>query len=246
MNFFLKLFSSRKQREDEFFARICVILGYKPKQAEYFYHAFRKSQIAKTNSAEYREILNQYQRLEFLGDAILGAIAANWLFNKYPQQTEGYLTAMRSKIVSRSNLNRLAVELGIQELATKNLSAQKASKSIGGDTVEAFLGALFLSEGLDATAQYIKCNILGSADQMNALEVSVISYKGRFIEWAQQEKKSYHFELIDQKGKPHRTLFTMALYCEDELIGQAEALSKKEAKEQAAEIAMTLLAQKHE
>ena len=119
--------------------------------------AFRHSSASRQNSNSKPQ---NNERLEFLGDAVLGAVVADYLYQKYPNKDEGFLTSMRSKIVSRSNLNNIAKTLGIKDAVVSNLNKKKPAKSLGGDTLEALIGAIYLDKGILSAQNFIHNKII--------------------------------------------------------------------------------------
>lgn len=235
MKFLSKLFPSRKNREGDFFVFLRDVTGVKPKDTSYYKLAFKQN----ANSNEFSEngVPQNNERLEFLGDAILGAVIADYLYQKYPEKDEGFLTSMRSKIVSRSNLNMLAKELGIVEVVKNSLGKYKPSKSVGGDTLEALIGAIYLDRGIIEAQRFVYSRIIKEHIYLDELEQHIISYKGLFIEWAQKERKQFEFTLLNQWGKQHNRTFKMGLMIDDALVATGKGSSKKRAEENAAKIA---------
>jgi ribonuclease-3 len=237
MNFFLRWFPSINKQEGHFFTSIRNIIGYKPKDPLLYQLAFRHSSASKKES----RIPRNNQRLEFLGDAILSAVIADYLYNRYPDQDEGYLTSMRSKIVSRNNLNHIAEKIGLHRLIVSKLDKRKPAKSLGGDTLEALIGAIYLDKGMTEARSFIVRTILEGSMPVGQLEAHVISYKGRLIEWAQKERKRFEYKLLEERGKQHNMIFVMGLYIDDELVEKGEGASKKIAEEQASKEAFLKL-----
>lgn len=237
MNLFSRFFPSRKKRDGEFFAFIKDVTGVKPSNSTLYELAFRHSSASRHSKGS----IENNERLEFLGDAVLGTIIADYLYQRYPEKDEGFLTSMRSKIVSRSNLNCVSKELGIHKLILSKLDKRKPAKSLGGDTLEALIGAIYLDHGLDKTKRFIYSRIIDDHDYLNELEHQIISYKGLFIEWAQKERKSFEFLLSNQWGKQHNMTFEMTLILEAKTIVTGQGYSKKQAEEDAAEKAFNIL-----
>lgn len=225
-------FFTRKKVKSPFFLSLEQILHFKPKDPLLYQLAFRHSSSSAFKSEKNHPHNNQ--RLEFLGDAILGAVVSSFLYDRYPDKDEGFLTHMRSKIVSRSNLNNVAKHLGIDELVICKLYRKKLAKSIGGDTLEALIGAIYLDKGEKVAQNFIVQNILHSGVlNVRELEEHVISYKSQIIEWAQKQKALFRFELLDQWGKQHSMNFKVGFYLNEELLETGTGTSKKLAEEEA-------------
>jgi ribonuclease-3 len=237
MGFFLRLFSSRKSVEENSYATsVQTLIGFKPITISLYTLAFRHRSVDKNiNSPQNNE------RLEFLGDAILGAVVAEYLYNQYPSAHEGFLTSMRSKIVSRNNLNQIANQLQIETLIVSNLDKRKKAKSINGDTLEALIGAIYLDIGLEAASSFIKSRILGDAQSFSELEKQVLSFKSKLIEWSQKERKSLSFVPLNSWGSDHNKTFEMGVLLDEQIVGSGIGRSKKLAEESAAHSVFTNL-----
>ncbi len=231
MKILSKLISFRFKRESEFFRYIHHLTGFRPNDIALYQLAFRHRSASKRKS---ESLIENNERLEFLGDAILGALIAEFLYEQYPDKDEGFLTSMRSKIVSRKNLNKISHKLNLKEKIIDKLDKRKAAKSLGGDALEALIGALYLDRGIEKTKEFVYSKIIHQNMYFADLERHVISYKGLFIEWAQKERKAFCFTLIDQWGQQHNMVFKMGLYIDENLITSAEGASKKSAEEGAA------------
>lgn len=231
MRSLLRLFSSRKTVEEDSFAiKVEDLIGLKPVNLTLYALAFRH----KSADLNKKERQNN-ERLEFLGDAILSAVVAEHLFHQYPNEHEGFLTTMRSKIVSRNNLNQIANQLHINSFIIANLDIRKKAKSINGDALEALLGAIYLDLGMKAVITFIKSNILTNHLSVSAFEKQVISYKSKLLEWSQRERKSLSFVFLNSWGSDHNKTFEMGVMMNGELIGTGVGESKKVAEEIAAQ-----------
>ena len=139
------------------------------------------------------------ERLEYLGDAVLSAIVADFLFKKYPYETEGFLTDMRSKIVSRASLNKLSLKLGLNSHIMSGGAQGKHSRSAGGDAFEAFVGAMYIDKGYAFTNKILIKRIICVHFDMDQLEKTEVNYKSKIVEWSQKNKIDTQFKVIDQK-----------------------------------------------
>jgi len=215
------------------------ILGFYPKNIALYKLALRHSSAAQ----QLKEgIKNSNERLEFLGDSVIGAIVADYLFKKFPYKDEGFLTKMRSKMVSRSQHNRIALKLGLNVLIEAN-SDRFGSKptSINGDAYEALIGAIYLDRGYAAAQQYVLNNIIDVHIDMHEVETKEVDFKSKFIEWAQKERKEFSFEMVQNTTENNEKQFTIQLLVDNQVIGTAQHISKKRAEQMVAEHAcMTL------
>ena len=197
MNFFKKIFKSRFKEEGDFFLQIESILGFKIKHHFYYKKAFthRSMNIKDTHG----NAIN-YERLEFVGDAMISAVIAAYLYQKVPHGDEGYLTKMRSKVVSREHLNELGKELKLIDLVKSKIPKSNFGNNIHGNLFEALLGAIYLDQGYEVCRKFIFDKIINPHVDIETLEGKIISYKSLLIEWCQKEKKSFEFKVYEDTG----------------------------------------------
>ncbi len=225
------LFSADKP----FIHSIRNICGFYPGNLSLYHLAFSHRSTAKENEAG--AVLSN-ERLEYLGDAVLGAVVADLLFKKFPYRDEGFLTEMRAKIVSRENLKILALKMGINHLVKIN-AGPGAFRSMYGDALEAFIGAIYLDKGYRCTRQFIMNRIIKNHVDMDTLENTDMNFKSKVINWAQKERKSLVFETLEV-GNDSK-LIRVRLMVDDREIANGEDFSKKRAEQTAAEKACVLL-----
>ena len=210
------------------------IFGFYPGNIFLYQLAFRHKSVAEELQPG---VKNSNERLEYLGDAILDAVVADYLFKTFPYKDEGFLTKMRSKMVSRSQLNDLSTKLGITQLiqATKDVRSQP--KSLRGDAFEAFIGALYIDKGYDFTKKVIIERIIKLHLDIDELQNTETNFKSRLIEWAQKEKRNIEFRSSKGAIGGNKLLHTVDLYIDDELVSTATDRAIKSAEQRAAEIA---------
>jgi len=184
------------------------------------------------------------ERLEYLGDAILSAIIADFLFKKYPYETEGFLTDMRSKIVSRAALNKLSLKLGLNSHILSGGSQGKHGKSAGGDAFEAFIGAMYIDKGYEFTKKILIKRIICVHFDMEQLEKTEVNYKSKIVEWSQKNKIDAKFSVIDKIGEKFQKQYVVAVIVDGKEICNAKDYSIKGAEKLAAEKAWVVLEQK--
>ena len=218
--------------------RIKYLFDFHPKNIYLYELAFRHKSAAKVNT-EGRKISNE--RLEFLGDAILGAVIADILFKKYPYENEGFLTEMRSKIVSRTQLNSLALKLGFKELIETDIPHKNLGKSIYGDAFEAFIGAVYLDQGFRFTREIILRYIINNHFDIDQLEVTEVNYKSKLIIWSQKNKKLIEFKVEGELIENRTKIYNIALYVEGKKQEKSSSTSIKKAEQLAAEMFMNKL-----
>lgn len=182
------------------------------------------------------------ERLEFLGDAILSSIVANYLFMKYPYKDEGFLTDMRSKMVNRTKLNDIAIKMGLKKVTFYNKQDNSLKISqIFGNTLEAVIGAVYLDKGYVRTQKWVSVHIISPHLDMQDLENLDINQKNKLYGWANKNGKILEFETLSEKIENGRKLFTIGALVDGELLSEAKAFNKKDASRLAAEMAMEKL-----
>lgn|SRR5699024_8876292 len=227
---FKNIFSSIPNKDEEFYHALKKILGFRPKDLSIYERAFTHRSTNEKNNG----LPLNYERLEFLGDAMLGAVIAAYLFKKVPEGDEGYLTKMRSKVVSREHLNELGRDLNLVKFLKTGTSVHQFGGNIYGNIFEALVGAIYLDRGIRYCEKFIHKRVIKPYVDIKKLEGKVISYKSLFIEWCQKNKKTFQFETFEDNGKEELKHFGVRLKLNDEIIAKARATSKKKAEERAA------------
>ncbi len=219
-------------RRRDFFDSIQKILGFAPVNLDFYKKAFTH------RSSNRLDILGNpinYERLEFLGDAMLSAVIAAHLFNKAPAGDEGYLTKMRSKIVSREHLNELGKDLNLVQYIESKVPLQHFGENIHGNIFESLVGAIYLDRGYIYCEKFIQKRVIIPYVDIARLEGKVISYKSLIIEWCQKEKKIFHYDIFEDNAIDGQRLFGVKLSIDDKVIAKARATSKKKAEEKASQ-----------
>lgn len=206
------------------------IMGFKPRDIGYYKKAFTHRSLNRKD--EDGNAIN-FERMEFLGDAMLSAVIASHLFKVVPGGNEGYLTKMRSKIVSRKHLNELGKDLELIKYIQTNISKDQFGSNIHGNLFEALIGAIYLDRGYRYVNKFIYERVIEPYVDIEQLEGTVISYKGLLIEWCQKEKKEFSFEVYEDTGKDELKHFAVKLRIESRVVAKARATSKKKAEEKA-------------
>jgi ribonuclease-3 len=224
------IFNSRFKRNGNFFMELTKILGFKPKEIKFYKKAFthRSMNIKDSNG----NAIN-YERLEFLGDAMLSAVIASHLYLEVPSGDEGYLTKMRSKIVSREHLNELGKDLKLIDLVKSKIPQGQFGDNIHGNLFEALVGAIFLDKGYKYCENFIYKRVIIPYVDIETLEGKVISYKSLLIEWCQKEKKTFGYNVYEDTGNDDVRHFSVKLSIDEKVIAKARATSKKKAEEKA-------------
>jgi ribonuclease-3 len=182
------------------------------------------------------------ERLEYLGDAVLSAVIADFLFKKYPYKEEGFLTEMRSKMVNRNQLNDIAVKMGLKKISYFNKfdSSLKMSQ-IFGNTLEALVGAIYLDKGFNKTNQWVMERVIQPYLFLDDLEILEINHKNKLYGWANKNSKTLEFETLDEHMEAGRRLFTVGAVVDGKLLAQGKAYNKKDASQIAAQVAIDKL-----
>jgi ribonuclease-3 len=214
------------------------ILGFAPGN----YRLYQLALIHRSASGRFsrsHDIHNE--RLEFLGDAILDSIVAEHLYSKFPDRDEGFLTQMRSKIVNRDALKRIALQMGIGNIVIARMSKDN-HKSLYGDALEAIIGALYLDKGYKKTRNFILQRVLSTHINLAILSETEIDFKSRIIEWGQKNKKDINFNCQEQlNGDDKSPVFVSHLLIFDDIVGMGMGKSKKEAEQNAARQAIQMI-----
>jgi ribonuclease-3 len=204
------------------------IFGFYPGNIYLYQLAFRHKSASK-------EVVNglkmSNERLEYLGDAVLGSIVADYLFKKFPYKEEGFLTEMRSKIVSRSQLNKLSKKLGFDKLVESEAFCNNHSKSLYGDAYEAFIGALYLDKGYAFARRIILKRIIEVHFDIEQLENEDTNHKSQMIEWSQKEKVPIEFNVVNEVGNGYGKQYIVELSVDGTVYGQGRDYSIKGAEQ---------------
>lgn len=225
-------FSSKKDRElAKCFAQIT---GKTPINLGLYEQALSHSSVAKKNPGG---IKDSYERLEYLGDAILGMVVAELLFKKFPFKEEGFLTELRARIVSREALNLLCQKIGLSPLIRYGQAKGPRHKSVFGDVMEAVIGAFYLDHGFEATRKFILSKLIQPHYDFDELLNTSYNHKSKIIEWAQKENKDIDFELIEEKGESSKQ-FIVQLSVDGKPVMKGFGFNKKKAEQDAARKSM--------
>lgn len=217
--------------DKQLFISIKNIFGYYPGNIFLYKLAFRhKSQPLELQNGN--RVSNE--RLEYLGDAVLSAIVADHLFKMFPFKDEGFLTEMRSRIVSRAQLNKLSQKLGIDTLILVNNDGNNVYRSMKGDAFEALVGAIYLDKGYNFTRQLLIEKVISRHFDLHELENNNTNYKSRIIEWSQREKRGIEFVLLNEVGHGYNKQYVVDVLIDSVSMGKGRDYSIKGAEQDAA------------
>lgn len=210
---------------------IQLILGSKPLNLSLYRLALTPAGLGEETDKGFRK---SNERLEFLGDAILGAVIAEYLFKKYPYRDEGFLTETRSKLVNRETLNEVGIKIGLKKTLQQVVDNRQfvGNKSLYGDILEAFLGAVYLDRGYAFSKKLILQRILIHLD-LEGMVTTVSNYKSKLIEWSQREGNQVEFQVVQVNSNQRYKEFVVAIIVNGESIAQGKGETKKKAEQEA-------------
>jgi ribonuclease-3 len=218
--------------DKKLFLSLRNILGFYPQNLSLYKQCLRhrSASIAFKEGAD-----NSNERLEFLGDAVLGASVAHYLFRKFPFKDEGFLTKIRSRIVSRTNLNSLSRKLGLFEMIEVKRENEQIYKSAGGDALEAFIGAVYLDRGYNTAQDFVVNKLIKLHLDLDEILNTDKDYKSKLVEWSQKEKRTIRYEVAAEKGSGPSKYYVIDLYVDEIKQTSGNGNSKKLAEQHAAE-----------
>lgn len=231
-DFLLRPFRRRFGQDKQFYAMVDDLFDFLPNNIELYKLALiHKSASVSIDGCQ--PINNE--RLEYLGDAVIEAVTSDYLFIEYPDRDEGFLTQLRSKIVSRQSLNHLAEELGLDKFVISNHVQGASQKHIFGDAFEAMMGAIYLDQGYDFVNRLLINKIYATHLNVNLLSDSETDFKSRLIEWCQKNRYQIQFDTErDKEYKPNHPVFFTKVLINGMEMGHGAGDSKKEAEQKAA------------
>jgi ribonuclease III len=228
--FILQFFSTNIHKKE-----LQNILGFTPSN-------FALYDAALCHRSTSTEIISNNERLEFLGDAVLGTVVGEYLYKKYPTQAEGFLTEMRSKIVNRVTLNSIALKIGLKQIVQYNKHDQYLRNSqIFGNALEALIGAIYEDKGFAKARTFIQAKIIKIFIDLDALELEESNLKNKLIGWATKNKHLLEFVLIEEFLQGRKKMFKIGVQLNDAIICEGIASNKKEASKKAAAAALLII-----
>lgn len=237
MRFFPNIWS--KEKENTSLNQILKdILGYLPKNKTLYQTAFTHRSVNRKNK---EGVYINFERLEFLGDTVIDAVVAHFLYSELNQDNEGELTKMKSKIVSREKLNYIGKELNLLDYLFCTGNKENFGDDIYGNILEALIGAVFIDKGYERCKKVVFKIILDPYISLNEVKKEIISYKSVLIEWGQKEKHNIEF-LTEKENSVDATInYYCKLMLNDKLLIKAREVSKKKAEEKAAKRAYKVM-----
>lgn len=231
-DFILRPIRRRYGRDKEFYAAIDDMFGFMPHNIE----LYKLALIHKSASVELEDGSHiNNERLEFLGDAVIESITSDYLFIEFPDRDEGFMTQLRSKIVSRQSLNRIASKIGLDKHVISHAAGNVTQKHIYGDAFEAMMGAIYLDKGYDFANRLLINDIFGQYLSIDEVLQSETDFKSRLIEWCQKNHYSIEFRTVnDGSSSMARPVFVSTVYIDGIAVGHGSGDSKKQAEQRAA------------
>jgi ribonuclease-3 len=217
--------------KQEFSSRLRKILGFRPGNLRLYEIAFIHRSASFT-LPDGKKVNNE--RLEYLGDAVLDAILSDFLFEKFPDANEGFLTKIRSRIVNREVLNQLAISMGINKILVSNVSSAHPTKNLYGDAFEALIGVVFIDKGFKKTKKLFLKNVLNKYLNLTEIVNTDTDYKSLVFEWVQKHKSNLIFTYNEEYDfNLKKSVFSTILTIDKEELGEGHGSSKKEAEQEA-------------
>lgn len=223
-----RLYNHYLSSEKEFARSVANIIGFTPKNIHIFKQAFSHKSAVDPKL----HTVTSNERLEYLGDSILSTVVAEYLFQKYPNSNEGFLTKMRSKIVKRKTLNRIADDMGI-DVVLQEHNDTRLSESMKGNALEALVGAIYLEKGYKTTKNIIVNNILRRHLNIEKLEELDDNYKSKLLEFCQKNGNDIDYKVVERFKFDNRDRFKIAVYVNGKEVANGEDFNKKSAEQSA-------------
>ena len=239
LNNFIDRIKLSFRKDKELYLSLYEILGFYPHDISYYKMALLHKSIMHRNSKG-KPVNNE--RLEFLGDAVLDAVVGDIVYQHFPGKREGFLTNTRSKLVQRDTLNKLAQEMGINQLILSNGHSSSHNSYMGGNAFEALVGAIYLDRGYDACMYFMQKRILAQMINIDKVAYKEVNFKSKLIEWSQKNRVKLDFVMLDQqKDKNGSPIFIYQVVLEGVEGGVGKGYSKKESQQVASKTSLEKL-----
>lgn len=227
----LKIPGSRsKKDEQKLVTAIRAITGFAPSNLS----LYKLATLHTSRSKETKGFRESNERLEYLGDAILGAAVADYLFKKYPFKDEGFLTEIRSRIVNRDSLNLLARKIGINFIVQFDQKNAQLQQVVLGNTLEAIVGAVYLDKGYLRCKKFVIDKLILPHFNLDVVINTNVNHKSKIIEWTQRQNKAVRFEMVEVRKSKNQKEFSIQIFIDDVAYGTGYGYTKKKAEQDAA------------
>ena len=235
MSLLRKLFKGTDKERAEWNKQLKNVLGFVPGRPDVYIAALSHRSVKETSE-------ENNERLEYLGDAVLGSIIADFLYKRYPKKGEGFLTEMRSKMVNRQQLNDIALKMGLKKITRFNkIDGSLKNSHIFGNTLEAVVGAIYIDKGYKRTQSWVMKRLIIPHLFMDDLELLDINIKNRLIGWATKNNRTITFDIVEERLEKSRRLFVIGVLLDGEVIATGKGFNKKDASQLAAQAAVAKL-----
>lgn len=232
---FRQLYNLRVSSKRDFAQRLRAVTGTAPYKIGLY-------ELAMRHSSAFGNLTQNNERLELLGDSVIDLAVSDHLFHAFPYKPEGFLTEMRSKMVSRKMLNDIAMEMGLKELIVRKASdADFRKSSIAGNALEALVGAIYLDLGYDTASRFVISRMIRPYIDLDELNKKTVNFKSKLLEWCQKRHKKLQFKLLKERREKNKWIYTMAAVIDGEQMGSGQEHSKKKAEQRAAAEAIKAL-----
>ncbi len=230
------------RKEKELYSSLYDIIGFYPHDISFYKLALMHKSVMRRN-AKGKPVNNE--RLEFLGDAILDAIVGDIVYQHFPGKREGFLTNTRSKLVQRDTLNKLAQEMGINQLILSSGHTSSHNSYMGGNAFEALVGAIYLDQGYNACMRFMNKRILAQMINIDKVAYKEVNFKSKLIEWSQKNKVRLSYEqVLQEKDKNGNPIFEFKVVLEGVEGCSGRGFSKKESQQLASKLTLDKLKKK--
>ena len=242
LNNFIDRIKLSFRKDKELYFSLYQILGFYPHEISYYKMALMHKSIMHRN-AKGKPMNNE--RLEFLGDAVLDAVVGDIVYKHFPGKREGFLTNTRSKLVQRDTLNKLAQEMGINQLILSSGHSYSHNSYMGGNAFEALVGAVYLDRGYNVCMEFMQKHILSQMINIDKVAYKEVNFKSKLIEWSQKNRVKLDFVQVEQeKDKNGSPVFTYKVVIEGIEGGTGKGYSKKESQQIASKLTLEQLRKK--
>lgn len=229
------LYSKKSKEELELIRFILKRFGYRPKNVQFFFEAVTHKSLSNNNTESSNE------RLEFLGDAILDAVIAEFLYDRFPNEDEGYLTKIKSKLVSRKTLSLIAEDMELRAIIRYQKGRSINLNTLEGNAFEAIMGAIYLDGGFNAVKKSINHHVFRKYADLNRLLEEEIDFKSRLFIWSQKKQLKLEFEIISEENLGGSWEYVVLARVNGASYGQGKGTSKKMAEQAASKETLELM-----
>jgi ribonuclease III len=224
--FYKKKIGSKKSKLEDF---IFGLIHSYPNNLSLYQEAFTHPSVQAKNELG---VAVNYERLEFLGDAVLGMVVAAYFYANSPNKNEGELTQIRSKIVNRNYLNKIGHSLGL-EAHLINLPNHSPSINVSGNMLEALIAAIYIDKGYELAKKFILDKVIVSDNLVWKLEKEIVSYRSYLLEWSQKHKIELEFRVYQEENANNFIIFVCEIFRDNQMLSRGREISKKKAVEKA-------------